>query len=78
MGAAELMAVFTGTQGIANGLDAVLDAAAELRRRGRAGIKLVLIGDGKLKPVLQARAQAEGLDNVVFHPPVGKEWPGFY
>ena len=32
----------------------------------------MLIGDGKLKPALQARAQAEGLDNVVFHPPVGK------
>jgi len=40
--------------------------------RGRADIKLVLIGDGKLKPTLQARALAEGLDNVVFHPPVGK------
>ena len=72
VGADELMAVFTGTHGIANGLDAVLDAAAELRRRGRVDIKLVLIGDGKLKPALQARAQAEGLDNVVFHPPVGK------
>jgi glycosyltransferase involved in cell wall biosynthesis len=72
VGADELMAVFTGTHGIANGLDAVLNAAAELRRRGRADIKLVLIGDGKLKPALQARAQAEGLDNIVFHPPVGK------
>lgn len=47
-------------------------AALVLKRRGRADIKLVLIGDGKLKPALQARAQAEGLDNVVFHPPVGK------
>ncbi|MBK8637502.1 MAG: glycosyltransferase family 4 protein [Chromatiaceae bacterium] len=72
VGADDLMAVFTGTHGIANGLDAVLDAAAELNRRGRLDIKLVLIGDGKLKPALQARAQTEGLDNVVFHPPVGK------
>lgn len=72
VGPGDLMAVFTGTHGIANGLDAVLDAAAELMRRGRADIKLVLIGDGKLKARLQARATAEGLANVVFHPPVGK------
>lgn len=68
----DLLAAFTGTHGIANGLDSVLDAAAELKRRGRSDIKLLLIGQGKLKPSLQARAQAEGLDNVVFHPPVSK------
>lgn len=69
----DLMAIFTGTHGMANGLDAVLDAAADLKIRGRDDIKLVLVGDGMLKPGLQARAQAEGLDNVVFHPPVNKK-----
>lgn len=68
----DLLAAFTGTHGIANGLDSVLDAAAELKRRGREDIKLVLIGQGKLKPELQARAAREGLDNVVFHAPVSK------
>lgn len=68
----DLLAVFAGTHGMANGLEAVLDAAAELKRRGRDDIKLLLIGNGKLKPSLQARAQREGLDNVVFHPPVNK------
>jgi glycosyltransferase involved in cell wall biosynthesis len=68
----DLMAIFTGAHGIANGLDAVLDAGAELKRRQRDNIKLVLVGDGKLKPALQARAQKEGLDNVIFHPPVKK------
>lgn len=68
----DLMAVFAGTHGIANGLDAVLDAAAELKKRGRADIKLLLIGQGKLKPVLQARAASEGLDNVIFADPVNK------
>lgn len=68
----DLMAVFAGTHGMANGLDAVLDAAAELKRRGRGDIKLVLIGNGKLKPALQARAASEALDNVVFHDPVNK------
>lgn len=68
----DLMAVFAGTHGMANGLDAVLDAAAELKRRGRDDIKVLLIGQGKLKPGLMARAQREGLDNVVFHDPVNK------
>lgn len=68
----DLMAVFAGTHGMANGLDAVLDAAAELKRRGRSDIKILLIGQGKLKPALVARAQREGLDNVVFHDPVNK------
>lgn len=68
----DLMAVFAGTHGMANGLDAVLDAAAELKRRGRDDIKVLLIGQGKLKPGLIARAQREGLDNVVFHDPVNK------
>jgi len=68
----DLMAVFAGTHGIANGLDAVLDAAAELKRRGREDIKLVLIGQGKLKAELRARAARDRLDNVVFQDPVDK------
>lgn len=69
----QLMAVFAGTHGIANKLDAVLDAAARLKARGRNDIRLVLIGQGKLKPALVSRAKAEGLDNVIFHDPVNKE-----
>mgnify|MGYP003624821129 CR=1 FL=1 len=68
----DLMAVFTGTHGIANGLDAALDAAAELKRRGRHDIKLVFVGQGKLKNSLQDRAKLEDLNNVIFHPPVNK------
>jgi len=68
----DLMAVFSGTHGMANGLDAVMDAAAVLKSRGRDDIRLVLIGDGKLKPQLVDRAASEGLDNVIFHGPVDK------
>ena len=68
----DLLAVFAGTHGMANGLDAILDAAAELKRRGHLDIKLLLIGQGKLKPALQLRAQRDGLDNVIFHEPVNK------
>ena len=68
----DLMAVYAGTHGLANGLDAVLDAAAELKRRSSDNIKLVLVGDGKLKERLRSRAKKERLDNVVFHPSVSK------
>ncbi len=43
----------------------VLDAAVVLKKRGVTGIRLVFIGDGKLRPALMARAQAEGLDELV-------------
>jgi glycosyltransferase involved in cell wall biosynthesis len=69
---AECMAVFAGAHGVANGLDAVLDAALALRARGRTDIKLVLIGEGKLKARLQQRAAAARLSNVVFAAPVSK------
>ena len=68
----DLMAVFTGTHGLANGLDAALNAAKELKTRGRKDIKLLLVGQGKLKEDLQARANREDLDNVIFHSPVNK------
>lgn len=68
----DLMAVYAGTHGIANGLDAVLNAAAELKRRSRNDIKLLLIGNGKLKPSLQERVAREGLDNVIFQDPLSK------
>jgi glycosyltransferase involved in cell wall biosynthesis len=68
----DLMAVFTGTHGIANGLDAIIDGAVELNRRGRTDIKLVFIGDGKLKPALIKRAKSEGLKNCFFLDPVPK------
>lgn len=68
----DLLAVFAGTHGVANGLDALLDVAAELKRRDRLDIKLMLIGQGKLKPALQDRAIRENLDNIVFHDPVNK------
>lgn len=71
--AGDFLAIFTGTHGIANGLDSALDAASELRERGRDDIKLVLIGQGKLKAELQNRAQREKLSNVIFHPPVNKQ-----
>lgn len=69
----DFVAVFAGTHGPANGLDAVLDGAEELKRRGRGDIKILLVGDGKSKDALKARATAEQLDNVIFHDNIRKE-----
>lgn len=68
----DLMAIFTGTHGLANGLNAVLDAAVELKKRQRTDIKLVLVGDGMQKKALLERAVELQLDNVIFHDPVNK------
>jgi glycosyltransferase involved in cell wall biosynthesis len=66
IGEADFMAVYAGTHGLANGLDAVLDAAAVLKHRGRDDIRIALVGDGQLTPHLKARKEQEALDNVHF------------
>lgn len=68
----DIVAVFTGAHGIANGLDAVLDAATVVKNRTRNDIKFVFIGDGKLKPALMQRAKKEKLDNCLFFDPMPK------
>jgi len=67
-----LRAVFTGAHGMANGLDAVLDAALELKARDRMDIEFHFIGDGKLKPGLVQRAQSQGLSQCQFHDAIPK------
>ena len=69
----DLLALYAGSHGIANGLYAVLDAAAELKRRGRTGIKIVLVGNGRCKGELIAQASAAGLDNILFLNPIPKD-----
>ena len=56
--------VFTGAHGMANGLDAVLDAAMELKRRGITGVKFVFIGQGSQRERLIKRSIEEGLESI--------------
>jgi glycosyltransferase involved in cell wall biosynthesis len=70
--AGKLKCVFTGAHGIANGLDAILDAATELKQRGRTDIVLLFIGQGMAKPALLDRARRESLDNCIFLDPLPK------
>jgi glycosyltransferase involved in cell wall biosynthesis len=69
----DLVCVFTGAHGQANGLDAALDAGAELMRRKETGIYLVFVGDGREKPRLIRRKDDEGLANCLFFDLVPKE-----
>lgn len=62
----DTVAVFTGSHGIANGLDAVLDMANVLKNRKIENVKIVFVGEGKLKTKLQERAVNEKLDNCIF------------
>jgi glycosyltransferase involved in cell wall biosynthesis len=64
---------YTGTHGTANGLEAVLDAAVVLKHRGVTDVAFALVGDGREKARLVARADREGLDNVHFLGLVGKD-----
>lgn len=68
----DFVAVFTGAHGMANGLDAVLDAAFYLKSMQVDRIKFLFIGRGMMKRKLQERARRHNLDNCVFHDPIPK------
>lgn len=62
--------VYAGAHGPANGLDAVLDAAALLRNDPR--IRFLFVGDGPAKSALREDAARRDLANVEFRDPVAK------
>ena len=57
--------VFTGAHGVTNGLDAVLDAVAELKRRNEKGLRFVFIGWGQGRERLMARSRRENLGSMI-------------
>lgn len=58
---------YIGTHGLAHALDSVLDAAKGLKAAHDGDrFRFLLLGDGANKASLRQRAQAEGLDNVIF------------
>ena len=67
----KFIALYAGALGLSNDLGMVLDAAAILRDDPK--IALVLLGDGKERPALEARAQDLGLSNLHFLRAVPKE-----
>lgn len=66
----KFIALYAGAHGLSNDLVVVLEAAAQLADRPE--IALALLGAGKEKPALVARAQAMGLANIHFLEPLPK------
>ena len=64
------VAVYAGTHGRVNALPQVLEAAAHLR--DEPNVRIVLIGDGALKPDLREQVRRRGLTNVVLLNPMPK------
>ncbi len=64
------LVVYAGAHGLSNDLDVVLAAADRLRQE--PGIHFALVGDGKEKPRLMARAQELELPNLTFVPSLPK------
>jgi glycosyltransferase involved in cell wall biosynthesis len=68
----DYFAVFAGTHGLANGLNQLLNVAAELKDSDRLDIKLLFVGEGSLKKELTLEAKVRGLNNCIFLDPVPK------
>ena len=66
----KFVALYAGAHGMSNDLNVVLEAAQLLMDERK--IQIVLLGDGKEKPVLQKRAGEMKLANVTFIPSVPK------
>ncbi len=64
------LVVYAGAHGLSNDLDVVLAAADRLRNEEH--IHIALVGDGKEKPRLQARAREMNLPNLTFIPSLPK------
>ena len=67
----KFVALYAGAHGMSNDLEILLEAARELQDRPE--IAIVLLGDGKEKPNLIARAADLGVSNVYFLPALPKD-----
>ena len=67
----KFIALYAGAHGMSNDLDIVIQAAGILDEM--EDIQFILLGDGKEKAGLQEQADAMGLGNVLFIPPLPKK-----
>ena len=68
----DFVAVFSGAHGVANGLNAILDMALELKIKNINDIQILFIGEGSQKENLKQRAKKQKLDNCHFLSPIPK------
>lgn len=62
----KFVVVHGGSMGIANGLDYIVNAAIELKKRSVNDVVFMLTGDGKTKPMLEKMCLEYKLNNVIF------------
>ncbi len=62
----KFVCAYVGTIGLCAGLEVVLSAAQRLAQAGRDDVAFLLVGDGAERQGLESRAEAMGLDNVIF------------
>lgn len=62
----KFVVLYSGNMGVKQGLDSLLEAAADLRQM--RDIVFVVVGDGGEKPALMQRASEMGLHNIQFQP----------
>ncbi len=67
----KLVVLYLGAHSTSQGLDVILDVALELSENSE--IVFLFVGDGNQKEQLMGRAKSEGIDNLIFHPPITKE-----
>jgi glycosyltransferase involved in cell wall biosynthesis len=63
---------YAGTMGMANGLDVLVEVARILQERSQTDIHLLLVGDGKERPCLEALAARYQLHNTTLLPAMSK------
>ncbi|MFH5923190.1 glycosyltransferase family 4 protein [Roseomonas xinghualingensis] len=68
----EVLAVYAGAHGRANGLDAAIEAATLLQQQGERRLRLVLVGEGSERRRLMEEAARRGLHNLTFLDPLPK------
>ncbi|UPY37394.1 glycosyltransferase family 4 protein [Sediminicoccus sp. KRV36] len=68
----EVLAVYAGAHGRANGLHLLLDTAARLQAAGERRLRILLVGEGSEKPALMRQAGVLGLRNLSFVDPMPK------
>ncbi|MCA3393900.1 MAG: glycosyltransferase family 4 protein [Roseomonas sp.] len=66
----EVLALYAGAHGRANGLGVVVEAARLLAARGETRLRILLVGEGAEKSALMRAA--DGLPNITFLPPMPK------
>ncbi|NQV77621.1 MAG: glycosyltransferase family 4 protein [Lutibacter sp.] len=68
----DFLCLYSGTHGVANGLDILIDVAEILTQKKRSDIKFILIGQGKYKKDLEEKTRCKNLKNIIFLDPVNK------